>query len=220
MLEGLFTLRPQIRPPVQRATASPSTRSTSELQTGQCVGNSTGRVSSGRSESTTFTTCGMTSPARRITTLSPMRNPRRSISSALCSVALLTSTPATCTGSRRATGVIAPVRPTELHVTNKGHLLLRREFKSHRPARRTRDEAQLLLKRHRVDLNHYAVNVKAQRRTVLFHLMVKRQHGFRGVAQSYAIADRQPPRFELEHGPDGYRVVHHLPAHQRHSKRK
>ena len=103
---------PQIRPPVQRATASPSTRSTSEPHTGQCVGNTTSRVSSGRSESTTLTTCGITSPARRITTLSPMRKPRRSISSALCKVALLTSTPATWTGSRRATGVIAPVRPT------------------------------------------------------------------------------------------------------------
>jgi NAD-dependent DNA ligase len=30
----------------------------------------------------------------------------------ICKVALLTSTPATWTGSRRATGVIAPVRPT------------------------------------------------------------------------------------------------------------
>ncbi|CSI91377.1 Uncharacterised protein [Vibrio cholerae] len=54
----------------------------------------------------------MTSPARRITTVSPTITPKRSISSALCNVALLTVTPPTNTGSNLATGVIAPVRPT------------------------------------------------------------------------------------------------------------
>ncbi|MNV38796.1 hypothetical protein D3C71_1303590 [compost metagenome] len=102
----------QISPPVQRATASPSTLSTSEPHTGQCCGNTTSRASAGRRSVITPTTCGITSPARRTITVSPMRRPKRSISSALCSVALLTITPATSTGSRRATGVIAPVRPT------------------------------------------------------------------------------------------------------------
>ncbi|MNC12186.1 hypothetical protein D3C75_599000 [compost metagenome] len=111
-LSASFRCAPQIKPPVQRATASPSTRSTSEPQTGQCAGKTISVVFSGRSDSTTPTTCGITSPARRITTRSPILNPRRSISSALCKVALLTSTPATCTGSSRATGVMAPVRPT------------------------------------------------------------------------------------------------------------
>ena len=45
-------------------------------------------------------------------TVSPITTPKRSISSPLCNVALLTVTPATKTGSNFATGVMAPVRPT------------------------------------------------------------------------------------------------------------
>ena len=45
--------------------------------------------------STTPSTCGMTSPARWIVTVSPMRTPSRSISSALCKVAFDTTTPPT-----------------------------------------------------------------------------------------------------------------------------
>ncbi len=70
-----------------------------------------GRVA-GRFDATTLITCGITSPARRTITVSPIMRPRRAISSMLCSVALLTVTPPTNTGSRRATGVTAPVRPT------------------------------------------------------------------------------------------------------------
>ena len=102
----------QNRPPVQRATASPSSRSTSEPQTGHFAGSSTSRASFGRRSTMTLTTSGITSPARRITTVSPMRTSLRRTSSMLCSVALLTVTPPTNTGSRRATGVSAPVRPT------------------------------------------------------------------------------------------------------------
>src|SRR4051794_23266816 len=54
----------------------------------------------------------MTSPARRTTTVSPMRTPLRLTSSSLCNVAVLTITPPTCTGSRDANGVTRPVRPT------------------------------------------------------------------------------------------------------------
>jgi hypothetical protein len=54
----------------------------------------------------------MTSPARCTITVSPIFTPSRSISSALCRVAFSTTTPPTVTGSSRATGVIAPVRPT------------------------------------------------------------------------------------------------------------
>lgn len=77
-------------------------------------------------------------------------------------MALLTNTPATWTGSRRATGVIAPVRPTELHVPDEGHLLLCRELKGHGPARRAGDETQLFLQRQRIDFDHHAINVKAR----------------------------------------------------------
>ncbi len=73
VLERLFARAPQIRPPVQRATASPSTRSTSaDAQDGGGSGKTTLQASRGRSESTAIgATCGITSPARRITTLSP-----------------------------------------------------------------------------------------------------------------------------------------------------
>ena len=56
--------------------------------------------------------CGMTSPARWMTTVSPTRTSLRLISSSLCNVALVTTTPPTVTGSSLATGVNAPVRPT------------------------------------------------------------------------------------------------------------
>jgi len=54
----------------------------------------------------------MTSPARSRTTVSPSRTSSRSISSGLWSVARLMVAPAISTGSRRAVGVRAPVRPT------------------------------------------------------------------------------------------------------------
>ena len=70
------------------------------------------------------TTSGITSPARRTITVSPTRTSRRATWSALCSVALVTVTPATCTGASRATGVIAPVRPTCTSIaSHRGGLL-------------------------------------------------------------------------------------------------
>ena len=57
-------------------------------------------------------TSGITSPALRITTVSPMSTPLRLTSDALCSVAWLTVEPATLTGSMKANGVTRPVRPT------------------------------------------------------------------------------------------------------------
>ena len=58
------------------------------------------------------TTSGITSPARRTTTVSPISTPLRTTSSALCSVAIEIVTPPTRTGSSTANGVTAPVRPT------------------------------------------------------------------------------------------------------------
>ncbi|MCY1200314.1 hypothetical protein D9M72_117430 [compost metagenome] len=103
---------PQNRPPVQRAMVSSSRRSMAEPQTGQAVGMTNSRASSGRFSSTGASTSGITSPARRTMTVSPMRTSLRRISSSLCSVAFVTVTPPTNTGFRRATGVMAPVRPT------------------------------------------------------------------------------------------------------------
>ncbi len=63
----------QISPPVQRRIASPSGRTASEPHCGQWSGKTKGTASAGRRASTTSTTCGITSPARWITTVSPTR---------------------------------------------------------------------------------------------------------------------------------------------------
>ena len=65
---------------------------------------------------TTFITFGITSPDRSIITVSPIRISFRSISSWLWRVAFVTVTPPTSTGSSLATGVTAPVLPTEANM--------------------------------------------------------------------------------------------------------
>jgi hypothetical protein len=101
----------QISPPVQRTSTSPSS-ATASLR---IPGNDRGRCRASRASSRVrfSTTCGITSPARWITTRSPTRTPSRAISSRLCSVTLETVTTA-AHGDRlqRPTGVSLPVRPT------------------------------------------------------------------------------------------------------------
>ena len=84
---------------------------------GQAVGMENVRSSPVRRSVSTRTTSGITSPARCTTTQSPMRTSLRRISSSLCSVALVTVTPDTRTGSSSATGVRAPVRPTYTRIS-------------------------------------------------------------------------------------------------------
>ena len=55
---------------------------------------------------------GIISPPFSTYTLSPSVIPNCRIKSSLCSVALCTIVPDNCTGSRLATGVTTPVRPT------------------------------------------------------------------------------------------------------------
>ncbi len=111
MADGLFALCGQASSPEQRHTAAPVSRTISEPQTGHAIGMLHAVTPGGRLSVMTATTSGITSPARRTMTVSPMRTSKRAIWSALCKVALVTVTPATCTGVRRATGVAAPVRP-------------------------------------------------------------------------------------------------------------
>ena len=96
-------------PAGQHHTTPSSSRTNLVLQTGHRVGNSTAAP---RACETTDTILGMTSPARFTKTLLPITNPRRRISSSLCSVAEVTTTPPSLTGASLATGVMAPVRPT------------------------------------------------------------------------------------------------------------
>ncbi len=79
---------------------------------GHLLGITNARACAGRLSSSTRTTSGITSPARRTITKSPTCTSLRRTSSSLCRVALVTVTPPTNTGFSRATGVSAPVRPT------------------------------------------------------------------------------------------------------------
>ncbi len=65
-----------------------------------------------RSSTTGPSTSGMTSPALRSTTVSPISTPFALTTSWLCRVAWRTTEPATRAGSITANGVARPVRPT------------------------------------------------------------------------------------------------------------
>ena len=126
----------------------------------------------------------MTSPARWIVTVSPMRTSSRAISSALCSVAFCTTTPPTVTGSSLATGVSEPVRPTWISMSlNDRGRLLGREFVRDRPARRARHEAEPLLPIEAVDFVDDAVDVVVERRALRLDLAVKFQQRLERAAQ-------------------------------------
>lgn len=79
---------------------------------GQWVGITNARSVPSRRSTTGPRISGITSPALRITTVSPMRTPFSFTTFWLCSVANSTSEPATSTGSTCAYGVTRPVRPT------------------------------------------------------------------------------------------------------------
>ncbi|CKO84370.1 Uncharacterised protein [Mycobacterium tuberculosis] len=94
-------------------SASPSfSGANGEPHSGQVVGMMNSRSEPSRSSTTGPSTSGITSPALRITTVSPISTPLRLISEALCRVACPTVDPATFTGVMNANGVIRPVRPT------------------------------------------------------------------------------------------------------------
>ena len=109
---------PQTKPPEQREIMPSPLATTSDPHSGQTSGNSNSEVLLGRWFKSTDTICGITSPALRTTTVSPTRTPNLWISDLLCSVTFETVTPPTKTGSSRATGVIAPVRPTCTSIAN------------------------------------------------------------------------------------------------------
>jgi len=108
----------QLNPAGQRLTASVDSRTARAPQTGQWLGILKSRALDGRRPKTGPSTSGITSPARRTQTVSPIIKFLRAISSSLCNVALVTVTPPTKTGAKRATGVKAPVRPTCTSMSN------------------------------------------------------------------------------------------------------
>ena len=109
------------------------------------------------------TTCGITSPARITITSSPSRTSLRRRSSSLWSVASLTVTPDTCTGSSCAKGTMWPVRPT-FQATRLQHRGGRggRELPGDRAARLAAHHAELALQLEVVDLHHHAVDLEVE----------------------------------------------------------
>src|SRR6266511_4151803 len=114
----------------QRMSISPSLAGASgEPHSGQWVGIWKARSVPSRMSTTGLTISGMTSPALRTTTVSPIRTPLRATSCALCRVANVTVEPATRTGLSSAYGVTRPVRRVVVDVpTNAGQVV------DHRPA--------------------------------------------------------------------------------------
>ena len=97
----------------QRRSTSPSLAGARAVpQEGQASGITKTRSEPSRTSRTGATISGMTSPALRRTTRSPMRTPLRATSVGLCRVARDTVDPATRTGSIMPNGVTRPVRPT------------------------------------------------------------------------------------------------------------
>ncbi len=126
---------------------------------GHVVGMSNSRSEPSRRSTTGPSTSGITSPALRITTVSPISTPLRLTSEALCSVARLTVDPATLTGSMKANGVTRPVRPTlTLMSSSLVCRLLGRVLVGDRPARRPRRRTEPALQRDLVDFDYHAVD--------------------------------------------------------------
>ena len=146
---------------------SPWGRTTSVRQSGQRFGIRHGFVP-GSCSPAGPTTCGMTSPARWTITRSPTRMSFRRMSSSLCSVALVTVTPPTCTGSSSASGFRTPVRPTRTWIAVRRVTAERR-----RPLERTREAraavqgAETTLLVERVELDHDAVDLVSESRSPL-----------------------------------------------------
>ncbi len=102
----------QKSPPVQRATASPSSLAMAEPHSGHYAGIRNSSSAARGPGFATRATSGITSPARRTTTVSRRQTSFRRTSSSLCNVAFDTVVPPANTGESRATYVMAPVRPT------------------------------------------------------------------------------------------------------------
>ena len=149
---------------------TPSSLTVGVSQNGQRSGGRGGGERSGFSSACGAgeSTCGITSPARSTITSSPGRMSLRARSSSLCSVASLTVTPPTWTGSSTANGCRSPNLPT-FHwiVVERRHRGGGRELPGDRPARVAPDHAEPPLQLVVVDLDHHAVDLEVERAAAL-----------------------------------------------------
>ncbi len=112
---------------------------------------------------TTLSTCGITSPARSTSTVSPACRPSRSTSSILCSVELAHRDAADLHRlEHRDRREHARAAHAELDLAARRRFLMRGIFVGDRPARRLRREAQFILQRDFVHLHDDAVDLVGQ----------------------------------------------------------
>ena len=151
--------------------------------------------SAGRFSSTTRTICGITSPARCTTTVSPMRTSLRAISSSLCSVALETTTPPTVTGcqlgDRRQRAGAADL---DLDLVRTCRRLLGRELVGDGPTGRAAIRSPAAPVRSTVDLVDDAVDVVAEARAFFADLPVILRAGLAPLfARAHQRVNRKTP---------------------------
>lgn len=116
--------------------------------------------SRGRLSVMTATTSGITSPARRTMTVSPMRTSKRAIWSALCKVTLVTVTPATCTGSGVRLGWPHRCGQSGFQWLQQWWFVLGPEIYGQWPNGGTGDKPHFMLARQVVEFINDAINIK------------------------------------------------------------
>ena len=169
-----------------------------------------------RASSTGPSTCGMTSPARCTMTVSPTRRSLRWMSSSLCSVASLTITPPTSTGSSSANGLRRAGAPdVDADAEQLRRPRRRRELEGAGPARIAADAAELVLHRERVDLHHDAVDLVVQRRPVGLQARARLAHRLDAVVARGQRVDRQAALAQPARAPRSATAAHALDAADR-----
>ncbi len=119
-------------------------------------------------------TCGITSPARWISTVSPLRTSSRAISSALCSVAFCTTTPPTRDRFElRHRRQRAGAADLDIDVLDDRRCLLGSKLVRRRPARRARHETEPLLPVEPVEFVNDAVNIVVELGALTFDVAIE-----------------------------------------------
>ena len=141
-------------------SASPSLAGASVVpHSGHVVGMTNSRSVPSRRSTTGPSTSGITSPALRITTVSPMSTPLRLTSEALCKRGLADRRPGDLDRfHERERGDPAGAPDVDLDVEQLGGRLLGRVLVGDRPARRPRRGAEPALQRDLVDFDHHTVD--------------------------------------------------------------
>ncbi len=178
----------------QRCLASPSARTTGVPHSGHRSGIEKTCSAPVLASRTGPTTCGITSPARWTITVSPTRMSLRRMSSSLWSVASLTVTPPTSTGSSSANGLRAPVRPTLIPIERS--LVVRGwwELVGHRPPRVPADGAERGLHGEGVHLDDDAVDLVRQLAPAILRLLAGLDDLVEGVVQPRQGVDGKAER--------------------------